>query len=263
MMAGVSHGSFDFSWLMANLEVDRVPFARDEETIGNVDALILGRKAFEAAESYVLGLFHLYFTVYFHKTTRGAEKMLTALLLRVGELIRADQQDKSGLRNDHPIIRFIKEGTLEQYLFLDDFVFWGAFQAMTSAKDDIVRELSTRLMRRQLYKVIDVSARLGPAGGPAAVARFKSRLAAAKAAGEFGSIDLFEDMPYRNPYQRKGFETPEVLSKVFIRRSDGTAFEDLRDCSDVVKALEETALFRIYVRDQDTKAKVDRLIEEE
>jgi uncharacterized protein len=259
MMAGVSHGGFDFSWLMANLEVDRVPLARDEETIGNVDALVLGRKAFQAAESYVLGLFHLYFTVYFHKTTRGAEKMLTALLLRVGELVRADQQDKSGLHDDHPIIRFIKEGALEQYLRLDDFVLWGAFQAMTSAKDDIVRELSTRLMQRKLYKAIDVSAQLG---GAAAVAQFKSRLAAAKAAGEFGPIDLFDDTPYRNPYQRKGFETPEVLSKVFIRRSDGTAFEDLRDCSDVVKALEETSLFRVYVRDADTRAKVDKLMEE-
>jgi HD superfamily phosphohydrolase len=68
MMAGVAHGGFDFSWLMANLEVDRIPLARDAETIGEVDALILSRKALQAAESYVLGLFHLYFTVYFHKT---------------------------------------------------------------------------------------------------------------------------------------------------------------------------------------------------
>ena len=30
MMSGVSHGGFDFSWLMANLEVDRIPLARDE-----------------------------------------------------------------------------------------------------------------------------------------------------------------------------------------------------------------------------------------
>jgi uncharacterized protein len=66
-MSGVHHGVFDCSWLLANLEVDEVPLARDDEAIGNVPALVLSRKGFQAAESYVLGLFHLYFTVYFHK----------------------------------------------------------------------------------------------------------------------------------------------------------------------------------------------------
>ena len=108
LMCGVHHGGFDFSWIMANLEVDRVPLARDEETIGAVDALILGRKALQAAEDYVLGIFHLYFTVYFHKTTRCAEKILTELLLRIGSLIRDNQTARSGLEEDHPIVCFLK-----------------------------------------------------------------------------------------------------------------------------------------------------------
>jgi HD superfamily phosphohydrolase len=240
MMCGVHHGVFDFSWLMANLEVDQIPVARDEETIGNVHALVLGRKAFQAAESYVLGLFHLYFTVYFHKATRSAEKMLTAVLLRIGELVRDGKSCDCGVTDDHPIVAFIKEGTLAQYLSLDDFIFWAAFQQMMSAKDEIVKELATRLIQRKLYKAIDVSALLEHRGGEAAVARFKGRLGAAKKAGTFGPIDLFEDTATRNPYKRRGFETPEALSKVLIRLSDGTSFEDLRDCSKVVKALEET-----------------------
>jgi HD superfamily phosphohydrolase len=177
MMTGVYHGGFDFSWLMANLEVDRVPVARDDQSMGDVEALILGRKAFQAAEAYVLGLFHLYFTVYFHKTTRGAEKILTALLLRIGELVRDGQVEQSGLNNNHPIIQFIKSPDLQHYLKLDDFVFLAAFQSMSSAKDQIVRELSTRLVNRKLYKVIDVSACMN---GEAAVAKFKVRLGEAK-----------------------------------------------------------------------------------
>jgi len=51
------------------------------------------------------------------------------------------------------------------------------------------------------------------------------------------------------------------LSKVLIRLSDGTSFEDLRDCSKVVKALEETTVFRVYVRNEDTKAKAEKLME--
>src|SRR5262249_45609195 len=205
LMSGVHHGGFDCSWLMANLEVDRVPLARDEETIGSVDALILGRKALQAAEDYVLGIFHLYFTIYFHKTTRGAERMLSALLLRVGALVQDNQLMYSGLETDHPIICFLREGTLKHYLKLDDFVFWSAFQSMASAKDEIVRELSQRLVGRKLYKAIDVTAQLG---SEAAVARFRARLTDARNAGEFGLIDLLEDSVSRDPYQRRGFETP-------------------------------------------------------
>ncbi len=83
LMTGAQHGGFDFPWLMANLEVDKVTISRDGDEYGEVDSLILGNKAFEAAEEYILGLFHLYFTVYFHKTTRAAEKMLTAILVRL------------------------------------------------------------------------------------------------------------------------------------------------------------------------------------
>ncbi|WP_369682695.1 hypothetical protein [Roseovarius sp. M141] len=36
----------------------------------------------QAAESYVLGLFQLYPTIYFHKTTRGAEKLFAEVLVR-------------------------------------------------------------------------------------------------------------------------------------------------------------------------------------
>ena len=140
MMSGVYHGGFDFSWLMANLEVDHVPVAQDDETIGDVEALVLGRKAFQAAEAYVLGLFHLYFTVYFHKTTRGAEKILIALVLRIADLVHDKKGDLSGLEQNHPLICLLNDGSLEHYLRMDDFVFWAAFQSMTSAKDDIVDE---------------------------------------------------------------------------------------------------------------------------
>ena len=58
-MTGAQHGGFDFPWLMADLEVDRIAVSLDGEQYGKVESLILGNKAFQAAEAYVLGLFHL------------------------------------------------------------------------------------------------------------------------------------------------------------------------------------------------------------
>jgi uncharacterized protein len=97
----------------------------------------------------------------------------------------------------------------------------------------------------------------------AAVAQFRTRLTKAKEAGEFGPIDLLEDSASRDPYKRRGVQTPAALSKVLIRRADSTGYEDLRVSSTVVKALENTTVFRVYTRDPDTKAKVDKLMEEE
>jgi HD superfamily phosphohydrolase len=261
MMAGVLHGGFDFSWLLANLEVGPVPLTQDDEIIGEVEALILGKKALQAAESYVLGLFHLYFTVYFHKTTRGAEKMLTAMLKRLAELIRDNSGHLTGLDSRHPLYAFIKSGSLHDYLWLDDTCIWGCLATLSKAQDRIVNYLATRLACRRLYKVIDVGAILQAKGGEAAVARFKMQLAELQKSGDLSPIDVFSDTVKRNPYQRKGLETPEVLQKVLIRRPDGTNFEDLRDCSDVVKALEEKALFRVYVRDGVARKKVVSLME--
>ena len=45
LMTGAQHGGFDFPWLMANLEVDRVAISLDGEAYGEVDSLILGNKA--------------------------------------------------------------------------------------------------------------------------------------------------------------------------------------------------------------------------
>jgi HD superfamily phosphohydrolase len=206
-------------------------------------------------------LFHLYFTVYFHKTTRGAEKMLTALFKRFRELILDKSGHLTGLQSSHPIYSYVQNGSLLDYLWLDDTVVWGALADLSRAQDDIVRHIALRLACRRLYKVLDVGTILHSKGGEAAVAKFKMRLAEQQKDGTFGPIDVFSDTAKRNPYQRKGLETPDVLKKVLIRRPDGTNFEDLRDCSDVVKALEEKALFRVYVRDNSTRKKVLSLME--
>jgi uncharacterized protein len=210
MMAGVLHGGFDFSWLLANLEVGPVPLTQDDEIIGEVEALILGQKALQAAESYVLGLFHLYFTVYFHKTTRGAEKMLTAMLKRIAELIRDGSGPLTGLASNHPVYGFIKSGSLSDYLWLDDACIWGCLSDLSKAKDEIVSYLAMRLACRRLYKVVDAGAILQAKGGEAAVAKFKMRLAEKQKTDDFGPIDVFSDTAKRNPYQRKGLETPDV-----------------------------------------------------
>ena len=253
MMTGAQHGGFDFSWLMANLEVDQVTFSTDDESYATVDTLVLGAKAFQAAESYVLGLFHLYFAVYFHKATRSAEKMLTAILVRLGQLVLDDSIQKSGLSDRHPIVQFIRERDLSSYLRLDDTVIWGSLPFLENAEDDVISSLASRLRNRELYKAVDVSERFDV--DDASKAKFRKALSEAKAGGEFGEFDFFEDTASRNPYKRRGYDTPEALSKVLIRTSS-EPYVDLATKSKVVAALNEKTVYRVYARNADVKKKI-------
>lgn len=86
-MTGTQSSGIDFEWLIANLEVRRVEVGQDDSKLTELDTLVVGQKALLAAEEYVLGLFHLYPNVYYHKATRSAELIFSALLTRIFKLI--------------------------------------------------------------------------------------------------------------------------------------------------------------------------------
>jgi uncharacterized protein len=116
------------------------------------------------------------------------------------------------------------------------------------------------LINRRLYKAIDIAARLqSHSGGDGRVARFRVQLGAIR--GEFGPYDVLEDQATRNPYKRRGFDSPDALSKVLIRRVDGKAYEDLADRSDVVAALKEQSTFRVYVRNEAARERIEQILQ--
>lgn len=260
LMTGAQHGGFDYSWLLANLEVAKVPIAIDNEGYADVDSLVLGHKAFQAAESYVLGLFHLYFSVYFHKATRSAEKMLTAVILKLGEMITNGKTEETGLSPSHPMVKFINERSLDSYLTLDDSVVWGSLPLLKECSEHSLAALASRLLKRDLYKALDVSFELN--NTDASVARFRSALSKAKEAGTFERDEIFEDSPSRNPYKLRGYDTPDALSKVLIGGRNGSDYDDLASRSDVVKALSEKKLYRVYARDAKALEKLHSVLAE-
>ena len=80
LMTGSGHSSVDCQWLLENLLIDEVGTGVDEKLAGKVPTFVIGPKAIHTAEDYILDLFQLYPTVYFHKTTRGAEKIFRNFL---------------------------------------------------------------------------------------------------------------------------------------------------------------------------------------
>jgi HD superfamily phosphohydrolase len=294
LMTGTHHGAIDFDWLLSNLEVGTVPHGVDRERVGEIETFVLGPKAIYAAETYLMGLYQLYATVYLHKATRGAEKLFTELLVKVIELAGNDSVQKTGLSQNHPLIHFAKNPVdLECTLALDDSVISGALSMMTEAEDPLISDFSKRLRNRKLFKCIDVREDIAkgirlrlskksidskiakthdPSVGGANQAnpdrKEKRRIDAldrACNAAEKSLIAFAEenretipkvliDSPGRSIY-RDFEESKGPLNQIMIRPGLGDKPIDVASISQVIKAIAPFKAFRVYMKDGDEKTK--------
>ena len=104
-----------------------------------------------AAESYVFARYHMYRTVYFHKTTRAAEVMLRLLLKRYKNLLTDCGNDESRRHvvPDVPSTTFRAfSGTigLDEYLSLDDHSLTEFTKACTKCADTTLKYLAEGLL---------------------------------------------------------------------------------------------------------------------
>src|SRR5690606_20694006 len=214
--------------------------------LGNIETFVLGPKAIHAAEAYVLGLFQLYPTVYFHKATRGAEKIFAELLVRFVDLVRNNGVLATGLPKNHPLVRFArKPDNVEVALELDDTVVWGALTQMSEAKTSIIANLATRLRDRTLYKCIDIRAQVCPALDPKCrtddeiierayrcCAEINRVLAETELSDQNGLPRLLIDIDERSPYNSIG-QSKGPVDRINVR-TDGGILVDLQERSSVV-----------------------------
>lgn len=265
LMSGTQHGMIDFKWLIANLKVGKVATGVDEKSTGEIETFVLGQKAVYAAEAYVLGLFQLYPTVYFHKTTRCAEKIFTELLCRTILMIRDGSVAKTGLSENHPIAKFARESErLENVLKLDDTVMWGALPMLAEAEDVTIASLSERLRSRNLYKSLDVRDRIlshvesddekkRAAIVEQAAILIRQKITAWRHDYEETMPRILSDEAERSPYKEfDGSKGP--LNQIRIL-SSGDKHIDLGERSKIVRAIDPFRFYRLYVEKDDTQAR--------
>ena len=152
-MTGVEFGHLDSDWLFDCLEVGSITIDSDDPV--EVPCLYLNFKGVHVAEEYLQARSRLYTMVYMHKTTRAAEKMLSALL----DGVRRDLESHAVVRQD-PMLRHLSSNSmpLGSYLDLDDATVWSTLSAVVqlSPPHPLVSDLARRLRDRRLYKCFDI-----------------------------------------------------------------------------------------------------------
>ena len=263
LMTGVRSSDVDAEWLVANLEVGLVNTGSEDGPTGSVETLILGHKARQTAESYIVSVLHIYQNVYGHRATRGAETTFFALMCQLKSYCEAGQVSATGLPDNHPLVRFMKDPeSLENAIALDDMVFWGALSMLSNSEDDTIKHLAVRLRDRRLPKCVDIRARVEADFQPSAreePAARKERLARIKlicgnvltaiedqhASIPIGERPVITDKYERSPYRR--FDTGRTPVNQLHIRGPGNSVLDMATVSAVVAGAEPFNLCRAYV----------------
>ena len=280
LMSGTQQSGIDYDWLIGNLHVRDVPIQMDGLKIGKAPALVIDEKSVVAAEGYIFSLLYLYMNVYFHKTTRGIEKIFSALIELLADRVRNGSWAVTGLPRNHPLVRFLGDPeAIEPFLELDDTVIMGGLSMLATSEDSAIAELAQRIRDRRIYACIDVTKRMaakfglpeeGEVGGESESAR-RARVAARVARvgelaiergllakGDDGIAGVLEDTAPRSPYKRASDGSP-TLSRIHVIGADGK-LHDLAEMSSAVNALGDFKAYRLYARNDSDREAIEKLI---
>src|SRR5262249_1839082 len=139
---GTNYGNYDLEWLISHV----VPQADGKR-------FYLSRKALSATEAYVFARFHMYRTVYFHKTTRAAEVMLRLVFQRFKELLGGSTTKRAAAKivpNAPRATLALHAGqmSLPEYLELDEHALSEFLKACARAQDKLLAGISAGLLNR-------------------------------------------------------------------------------------------------------------------
>lgn len=228
---GTNYGDYDLTWMLAQLRPD--PAGR---------RFYLTRKGLAAAETYLFARFHMYRTVYFHKTSRAAEVMLKLLFRRIKERLTAGQscEEVSPVLTD----AFSGQIGLTRYLQIDDHTITEMMKSCTLSADPVVRHLAEGLLNRRLYKALDVT-------GPRELARFATFDAAVRQRQAELGLDpryaFIEDSASDTPYEPYHPDVERPAQQIFVEDAAGRIVE-ISTLSEALGQLRKTyTVIRTYV----------------
>lgn len=147
---GVSYGKYDLDWLLRSL-----CFGVPATPQSGPPLAIDGAKGIPAIESFLLARLFMFQQVYFHKTERASEWMISRVFERVRALV-LDGTRVPGIPAAVVSIAARGDAALGEYLELDDAVLWVALSAFRSSTDPLLADLARRFYARNLFKTYEL-----------------------------------------------------------------------------------------------------------
>jgi uncharacterized protein len=138
---GTSYGQFDLERILRTLRIEG-------------QRLVVKESGVHAIEDYIMARYHMYWQVYYHPVSRSGEVMISSLFQRMKDCI-----DRGIESFDHaPFIQpFLcgKPITNPSIMSLDEVSFLSLVMTLQGHKDEILSDLSKRVLDRRLFGYID------------------------------------------------------------------------------------------------------------
>jgi HD superfamily phosphohydrolase len=245
--AGVDYGEFDHRWLIMHLHADE-----------QHSRLFLSSKALLATEAYIFARYHMYRTVYFHKTTRAAEVMLRWLFQRYGAFVAGKPlSEAASVVPDAPrevVQAFCTKLELHDYLELDDHSVSQFCKACEDSKDQVLSWLGGGLLHRQYLKAIDATG-----CSPDSVRNFTVEAAnLLKKQGYDENFSFGTDSPGDTPYQMYDPDSDDPNTQIYIENRDGKPVE-ISSLSDPVAQLRKKYVLARFYFPTDVRDDIQRI----
>ncbi len=230
---GTDYGRFDFQRLSQSLMVYESKGTR---------YLAVIEKGISAAEAFVLARDRMYWSVYYHKTTRGVEKLLTSILERAKDTI----QEGEGIQMGGTLAKVLSGGQLEpeDMMDFDDLALENQLRVWKRSEDPVLAPLCKRYFNRDLFK-----ARIVPDNKFELLTERRETIdekihALGLDPRYYWRTDRPELLAYRAPYT--GEEGDRIM--VVSATKDGRVerIREITTYSRAVRALEQKGEFRVH-----------------
>jgi uncharacterized protein len=143
LFTGSGYGHFDWFRLLTSMMLIDVEDGYD---------LVWPEKAALAIEEYIFARYYMYQNVYLHKTTRGFEKLVTAMWQHAAQL----HQDGTDVKLVPVLDEFwsADRPSVAQYLRIEEFTVLSQVQAWLDHKDEALSDLARRFLSRDGFAMI-------------------------------------------------------------------------------------------------------------
>ena len=188
---GVSYGEFDLHRILRTIKVVD-------------DRLVIKTSGIHAVEDYIMARYQMYWQVYLHPTSRSFEMILLSLFKRMRALADTD----ISLLDEVAFFKPFLTGepiTLQAHFELDEAACNYGFVRLMQSKDPILKDLSTRLLNRNLFQYMDLV-------DQAQMIELENEIASAGYDPEYYCVQDYMTQVLYSPYEELGGMGIDVLS---------------------------------------------------
>ncbi len=140
---GTKYGEFDLERILRTMRVSN-------------DQLVVKVSGMHTIEDYIMARYHMYWQVYYHPVSRSYDVLLKNIFKRLVDLYLGDPEK---ILKEYPMYRALLTKEVmsnEDIYLLDDPCCLYSFQLMRKGDDEILADLTRRLLDRDLFKYCNI-----------------------------------------------------------------------------------------------------------